>query len=569
MYNKHKMDLKLFLDNYKSSNSYSEQADKRITRIGLLLPFSMTFYGLLIQFGIIKSTNNYVNFLGFSIIMGFWILIGVAQTIKPGNTPFSSALRLSEFYIMTGLFLLLIAGVNNPFIFCWPILLLASYNYFELNGVKVGALALSTIFFIDILFINSHDSKIIVADLMVLLASLLTAITIIAVIRTHETRKAKLYDNIIKKSLQSNQVATIVNNLTDVVFSLDPKGLVEVYNAASLALLDTNVDLRKKSISKLLPMTDKDEKAIDIFSELKKSKSVVQRDDLFYRYEDGEVIRLEAIYTPVRAGYNTQKRTEILDGYVLILRDITKPKNIEEERDEFISVVSHELRTPITTTEGTISNIQAMIGHPNATKDMLKDSIEIAYEQIMFLSTIVNDLGLLSRAERGVGNEKEEVIIKELVNTVISRFSDTAKRKKIKLSVSIDKEITQLYTSPIYLEGLLQKIVNNGVKYTKKGSVELSVSQKGKLVMFSVKDTGIGISKTDQSKIFEKFYRSEDYRTRETGGTGLGLYVASKLAQQINTKINFESQLDKGSTFYFSIPNVTKNPNVKKGSDKE
>src|SRR5690606_37935210 len=92
------------------------------------------------------------------------------------------------------------------------------------------------------------------------------------------------------------------------------------------------------------------------------------------------------------------------------------------------------------------------------------------------------------------------------------------------------------------------------IKYTKEGSVTLKVSRHGEHIAFGITDTGIGISKNDQAKIFKKFYRSEDYRTRETGGTGLGLYVAAKLSKKLGTTIEVKSRLDHGSTFSFSLP---------------
>jgi signal transduction histidine kinase len=107
--------------------------------------------------------------------------------------------------------------------------------------------------------------------------------------------------------------------------------------------------------------------------------------------------------------------------------------------------------------------------------------------------------------------------------------------------------------SRLYLHELLQNFITNSIKYTKEGSVTVSVRNKDGLVTFEVKDTGIGISKADQAKVFKKFYRSEDYRTRETGGTGLGLYVATKLAKKLNTTINLSSRLNHGSTFSFAI----------------
>jgi signal transduction histidine kinase len=118
------------------------------------------------------------------------------------------------------------------------------------------------------------------------------------------------------------------------------------------------------------------------------------------------------------------------------------------------------------------------------------------------------------------------------------------------------------------LHDLLQNIVNNAIKYTKKGEVSLTISKHDNDITFAIKDTGIGISKTDRLKIFDRFYRSEDYRTRETGGTGLGLYVASRLAKQIGTKINLDSQINKGSTFSFTLPIKPKKVNSETESGK-
>jgi len=106
------------------------------------------------------------------------------------------------------------------------------------------------------------------------------------------------------------------------------------------------------------------------------------------------------------------------------------------------------------------------------------------------------------------------------------------------------------------LHELLQNFITNAIKYTKEGSITLEVARKKDTIHFAVKDTGIGISKSDQAKVFNKFYRSEDYRTRETGGTGLGLYVAVKLAKKLGTEIDLSSRLNHGSTFSFTLPSI-------------
>lgn len=278
------------------------------------------------------------------------------------------------------------------------------------------------------------------------------------------------------------------------------------------------------------------------------------RDDLYHAFNDDEQIRLEIISSPIRSSYSRTKRRETQDGYVVIMRDITKSKSLEEERDEFIGVVSHELRTPITIVEGTISNVQVMMQHPDATKQMLGDAITLAHDQIVYLARMVNDLSTLSRAERGVADVAEDIDVRGLIHHLHEEYHEEAADKGLRLNLDMGATLDHVFTSRLYLEEMLQNFITNAIKYTKQGTITVSVKQKLGIIKFSIKDTGIGISKSDRAKIFQKFYRSEDYRTRETSGTGLGLYIAAKLAHKLNTKITMISRLNHGSTFSFSLP---------------
>src|SRR5690606_38709797 len=114
-----------------------------------------------------------------------------------------------------------------------------------------------------------------------------------------------------------------------------------------------------------------------------------------------------------------------------------------------------------------------------------------------------------------------------------SRYEDDATDKKLKLDLDAPGKLGNIYASRLYIEELLQNFITNAIRYTKEGSVTIIARRKGDSVHFAVKDTGIGISRSDQTKIFKKFYRSEDYRIRETNGTGLGLYVSAKLARKL------------------------------------
>ena len=110
-----------------------------------------------------------------------------------------------------------------------------------------------------------------------------------------------------------------------------------------------------------------------------------------------------------------------------------------------------------------------------------------------------------------------------------------------------------VYLSKLYLKEILQNLVTNAIKYTHHGSITLIGHRQRGQVYVAVKDTGIGIGKSDQKHIFEKFYRSEDYRTRESNGTGLGLYISQKLAVKLGLTLGFESRLNHGSTFSLRI----------------
>ena len=132
-------------------------------------------------------------------------------------------------------------------------------------------------------------------------------------------------------------------------------------------------------------------------------------------------------------------------------------------------------------------------------------------------------------------------------------------KKGLKIIVENSSYVKQVSTSRVYLTEILENFLTNAIEYTQQGSITLSVknapdAQDG--IIFSVADTGYGIGDSDKDKIFTKFYRAEDYKTKNTKGTGLGLYLTLKLAKAIDGKIWFISELNKGSTFFLQIPTI-------------
>lgn len=356
--------------------------------------------------------------------------------------------------------------------------------------------------------------------------------------------------------LEHEQILTIVNNLADAVFSIDTKGIIRLYNAAGLNLLDTNTGIEGKKLTSVFKLEDEEGKPVDLFKLIKPVRIVTVNDSLRMRNGD-DVMRLELTYAPIRSSYSTSDPSGMSQGYILIARDITRIKSLEEERDEFISVVSHELRTPVTVAEGTISNAQLMLDRNVADKAALEKSLNEAHEQVVYLAKMVNDLSTLSRAERGVASETERIDVKQLAHDLYNEYSPQATKANLHFNLELSPALGEVEVSRLYLHELLQNFITNAIKYTREGHVTLAVHRKDGNIQFAVSDSGIGISKSDQAKVFNKFYRSEDYRTRETSGTGLGLYVTRKLAKKMNTTIELKSRLNHGSTFSFSLPVAT------------
>lgn len=354
-------------------------------------------------------------------------------------------------------------------------------------------------------------------------------------------------------TLERERLTSLINSMADGVLAIDESGKIVVSNGAALNILDVNISLSGKRLDKILMLTDKNNQPVDLNEIIRSTRTQFSSRDWRLKYPDGSTVNLYVSLAPVRLGYGK----EGMKGYVLLLRDITREKSLEEERDEFISVVSHELRTPIAISEGNIGNAEFIFEKSGISNPEIKSALKQAHDQINFLSAMINDLATLSRAERGkLDVDIESINVHDLLTDLQSLYAPDAKAKGLELSVETDSTLELLQSSRLYVREVLQNFVTNAIKYTEKGSVSVSAKPNKNGVFFSVADTGIGISKADQEKVFDKFFRSEDFRTRQNNGTGLGLYVTMKLARLIHAEISVESELDKGSTFTIYIPNL-------------
>ncbi len=532
----------------------TKESDRAIRQIALFATPVFVLHGLLVTFGVISSPNFVSEPLSL-LVLGLWLTVGLYHYFIPLRSQFDLVVRFVLYQSLALLAIMGITGFLQPFAMATVMLFLAAHVYFERRGVALSVLAVVLAAVVDAIVRFPAQPDILLTNSLGLAAILVLGLSIVAVVTSQETRRVALQRSQKQERLQADRVVTIINNLTDATFSTDAHGKVVMYNAACLNLLDTNESLKGRPIAELFKLSDDSSKKVDLFEMISAAQITTRRSDVRHSYSDGEQIRLELTIAPIKSTFGDKRKGSQLQGYVVIARDVTKEKSLEEERDEFISVVSHELRTPITIVEGSVSNLQVLINQPKLpAQSVLSSTLETAHEQVLYLAKMVNDLSTLSRAERGVADGAEVIDVAEMVQRLHQQYQKDASARGLQLDLDLGSRTGSINASRLYTEELLQNFITNAIKYTNKGTVTIIVKKSADTVTFAVKDTGIGISRGDQQKVFNKFYRSEDYRIRETNGTGLGLYVSAKLAHKIGTQINLTSRLNHGSTFSFSLP---------------
>jgi signal transduction histidine kinase len=348
-----------------------------------------------------------------------------------------------------------------------------------------------------------------------------------------------------------SRLLALINSMSDGVLAINERGEVALTNGVVLDMLDLN-NIIGKPLSTFLNLIDKTGAKVDISRLILDSRQGFTSRDLRLVYPDNSSINLFVSISPVTSVYGGTDNA----GFVIILRDITREKLVEEERDEFVSVAGHELRTPVTIAEGSLSNALLM-ADKSGLSEAVTQSLETAHSQVVFLSNMINDLAMLSRAERGKAALELSVFSPyELAAKMVADYQSQAKTKNLGLSLIGNDKTPQITSSQLYVREILQNFLTNSLKYTETGGIEVKLEPGNGGVLFEITDTGIGISQADQKKLFSKFFRSEDARVKKVHGTGLGLYVTSKLLKLIDGNLEVVSELNKGTSFKIFIPDL-------------
>ncbi|WLE99008.1 MAG: ATP-binding protein [Candidatus Electrothrix communis] len=375
--------------------------------------------------------------------------------------------------------------------------------------------------------------------------------------------------------LQENQekYRRLVENIGDkfVVFSQNPDTELWTYASDSVcSIFGYREEERNKgdiAWSKVIDwLPDSLEQRRFHLSRIKEGKSHFIQHDMQFRHPDGELRTIRVSSHPV---HNEDGKLLAING---ILEDITEYEYITEKlaeaqqraeaaneaKSEFLANMSHEIRTPMNAILGMSS--LALETDLNAEQ---KNYIEKVYTSAESLLGIINDILDFSKIEAGkLEIETVSFRLEKVFENFINTIELKASVKGLDLGIDISPEVPErLKGDPLRLGQILINLGNNAVKFTSRGGVKISVEplrEQDEIVLleFCVADTGIGMNPQQQSKLFKSFSQADSSTTRKFGGTGLGLSISKKLVEMMGGTIWFESAIDRGSRFYFTLPFV-------------
>ncbi|NLX92107.1 MAG: cell wall metabolism sensor histidine kinase WalK [Firmicutes bacterium] len=351
----------------------------------------------------------------------------------------------------------------------------------------------------------------------------------------------RLKETLQEISAEKNKVETLLKYLRDGIIAINKEGEIIHLNPAAQELLKfTGVQAEPESSGKeiLRKFFSNGEVEELLSSKVSQTKEVELE-------VDGEKI-LQMHIAPI-------KESEHLQGYLLVLHDVTKERAFSRLQQEFVADVSHELRTPLTTIK---SYVETLLNGAQENPLIRGRFLQVLEKETERMVKLVRDLLVLSQLDYQKANwtrEKSDLIT--LVEEVLEQIEMEAKSKGINLRRKMPGEKVKVFLDRDKIKQVILNLLDNAVKFTPSGGrVDVEVTKDESFAFVSIRDTGIGIPAEDIPRVFDRFYRVDKTRSRESGGTGLGLSIARKIIRASGGKITLSSVPEKGTEVTFSLP---------------
>src|SRR3990172_9199278 len=344
----------------------------------------------------------------------------------------------------------------------------------------------------------------------------------------------------------------LLSSIGEGIVVTDESGLIDKINPPAEKMVGwKNEEVVGKKWFEVAPLVD--DKGVPIPAEKRATQKVLATGQAIsnstYNYirRDGTIFPVGTTAAPVIIGGKTV-------GVIAVFRDITKEKEVDRAKTEFVSLASHQLRTPLSAIRWYAEML--MNGDVGAITDEQKEYVRAMYQSNERMIELVNTLLNISRIESGrIRIDPEPTDLGELVKQVLFDLTPKIKTKNQNLVVSVHQDLPRINIDPRMVRQVYMNLLTNALKYTPEGGdIHVIISRKGEEIITQVADSGCGIPQSQQDRVFEKFFRADNAQKMEADGTGLGLYLANSIVSSSKGKMWFESREGKGTTFWFSLP---------------
>jgi PAS domain S-box-containing protein len=350
------------------------------------------------------------------------------------------------------------------------------------------------------------------------------------------------------------QAEALFTSIGDGAIATDEFGKITRINPVALSILGfKESDLLGEWFPKVIVAVNEDDSPVSLIDRpiakiFLTGKPIFEK--MYYRRKNGTKVAVSITASPILLNKKPI-------GAIEVFRDITLEYEVDRMKSEFISLASHQLRTPLSSVK-TYAHmlVDGYLGEVSpGQRSALKTIISAANRMNELISMLLN----ITRIESGsITVTAKPLSAGKLVEDVVKELQMQANDKNIILRLQEPARTAIVKTDSLLAKEILSNLISNAIKYTpEEGSIDVQVHNRKGNVVFSVRDTGLGIPKFSQDQIFTKFFRAPNVVRRETTGTGLGLYLVKGLSDRLGGQVWFESTEGKGTTFYCSLPKYT------------